>query len=768
MSLQNAHTTKFQIIIAHLIMHIRHSQTRLILICCLLGLILSSLTAYSQTPTPAQAAEAVINRFTQGQVAVSVSIKTDSNYPYFSYFSSHDTIFIQANSPVAACRGFYQWTKSKHAGICSWSGNHFVRPTDLTTPLTTAASPFLHHQYFNVVTYGYTMPYWDTTRWNEELDWMALHGIDQPLMLLAQEAVFREVFLNMGLTDDELDAWEVGPAHLPWMRMGNISGNSFDGPLGKEWHQQQLQLAQFVITRMRQLGMTPICPAFSGFVPPALAKHYNIQLDTTGWDWVPSQCRNYRIRPDSPLFSEIGTRFIQCWERHFGKNTYYLSDSFNEMAIPTDTAIMSLYGQAIYNSICHANPDAIWVMQGWTLGYQRSQWGNGIFEALTRHVPQGKFYLLDMATDYNCCFWKNSFNWDYYHAFNGQPWAWSVIPNMGGKTCYTGVLDHYANGRLQAFSSPNRGQLLGYGMAPEGLENNELIYELLCDGGYLPEDSVIDVDQWLEDYVHCRYGFPVTSLTKLCKDLYNSAYSNFRDHPQFGWQVRNNITGHGATGLDSTFYRNAEQLCRFIWGLPEIYYALDSAATAMYLADYIEIASLYIAGKIEDINDRILDYTQRGLPSLALQKLDTLEAIMLDLDSLLSFHPLHRLDRWEYELAFGNSDTKHQQRNAINARRLVSVWYGDHQQDEPVNDYSCRLWSGLIRDYYLPRLLGTWHQIIEGIEFDQIAFENAFVNAATTTHNNSCLSDNRADKLKFFHFVHKLMERAKLNCDLLP
>lgn len=709
----------------------------------------------------AQEAEDIISRFTHGQMGVKVEIQPGHDaHPYYTYFSQSDTLHVVASSPVAACHGFYQWAKSRHAGICSWSGSRFARPDDISTSPTTAVSPFLHHQYFNVVTYGYTMPYWDTTRWDEELDWMALHGIDQPLMLLAQEAVFREVFRDMGLTDEELDAWEVGPAHLPWMRMGNISGNSFDGPLGKDWHEQQMALAHHVMDRMRRLGMEPICPAFSGFVPPALAKHYDVRLDTTGWDWVPASCRNYRIRPDSPLFAEIGTRFIRCWERHFGRNIYYLSDSFNEMQIPSDTTLMALYGQAIYNSISQANPDAVWTMQGWTLGYQRGQWGNGIFEALTRQVPQGKFYLLDMATDYNCCFWKNSFNWDFYQAFNGQPWAWSVIPNMGGKTVFTGMLDHYANGRLQAFGSPYRGNLVGYGMAPEGLENNELIYELLCDGGYLPEDSVINVNQWLEDYVHCRYGFPVIGLTKRYKDLYNSAYSNFRDHPQFGWQVRNNIIGHGATGLDPTFYRNAEQLCQFVWGLPEIYYALDSAAAAMYLADYIEVASLYIAGKIEDINDRILDYTQQGQPALALQKLDTLEAILLDLDSLLSFHPLHRLDRWEYELAYRNSDSSAQRRNAANARRLVSVWYGDHRQDEPVNDYSCRLWAGLIRDYYLPRLTGTWHKKIEGTPFDQIAFENAFVAAAPSEPRTTPFVSKQKSISEFLYFVHQVMDRA--------
>lgn len=720
--------------------------------------------AWGQTSdSRAGEAKAVIDRFTRGTMNVTVEISQEgSSRPYYTYFSQSDTLHIVASSPVAACHGFYRWAKSRHAGISSWSGSRFSPPSDISTPATTAVSPFLHHQYFNVVTYGYTAPYWDAARWDQELDWMALHGIDQPLMLIAQEAVFREVFRDMGLTEEELDAWEVGPAHLPWMRMGNISGNSFDGPLGKEWHEQQMALARHVVDRMRRLDMDPICPAFSGFVPPALASHYDVELDTTGWDWVPDDCRNYRIRPDAPLFSEIGTRFIQCWERHFGRHTYYLSDSFNEMQIPSDTSLMALYGQAIYNSIRKANPDAIWTMQGWTLGYQRQQWGNGIFQALTRQVPPGKFYLLDMATDYNCCFWKNSYNWDFYNAFGGQPWAWSVIPNMGGKTLLTGVLDHYANGRLQAFLSPNRGHLIGYGMAPEGLENNELLYELLTDGGYLPEDAAIDTDQWLDDYLHSRYGSSQPRLIHLYRQLYRSAYSHFHDHPQFGWQVRNNITGHGATGLDSAFYSHAEQLCRFIWLSPHIICALDSAARDLYLADYIEVAALYVGGMIEVINDRIREYDEQGQKELALQKLDTLSAIMLHLDDLLSHHPLHRLDRWEYEMAYLNAAPSQQKRNVANARRLVSVWYGTHTHDEPVNDYSCRLWSGLIRDYYLPRLQGTWRQQIEGTPFNQIDFENHFVAAAPSAPRASHRAPADIEGLyHFLHSVHSLMERAR-------
>jgi len=34
----------------------------------------------------------------------------------------------------------------------------------------------------------------------------------------------------------------------------------------------------------------------------------------------------------------------------------------------------------------------------------------------------------------------------------------------------------------------------------------------------------------------------------------------------------------------------------------------------------------------------------------------------------------------------------------MNAKRLITTWGGD-----PVNDYSGRVWSGLIRDYYVSR-----------------------------------------------------------------
>lgn len=75
----------------------------------------------------------------------------------------------------------------------------------------------------NVCTFSYTAVWWDWPRWERELDWMALNGINAPLALTGQEYIWRRVFVErFGMTRDELDEFFTGPAFLAWHRMGNL------------------------------------------------------------------------------------------------------------------------------------------------------------------------------------------------------------------------------------------------------------------------------------------------------------------------------------------------------------------------------------------------------------------------------------------------------------------------------------------------------------------------------------------------------------------
>lgn len=632
----------------------------------------------------------------------------------FHYRVDDGVLKIEGSSPVALCHGFYDFVKSNRAGLYSWSGNNIRFPQQLTDGTEKqVVSPFQHHYMFNVCTYGYSMPYWDWERWEKEIDWMALHGIDMPLALVGYEAIIARVWKKMGLTDEEINSYFVGPAHLPWMRMGNVSG--IDGPLNEDWHRQQIALQHKILKRMKSLGMKPICPGFPGFIPEAFKRIYP-DLHIIQTHWGGAFC-NWMISPQEELFSKIGTAFIREWEKEFGKNEYYLVDSFNEMEIPFPAKgskeryeLLASYGEKVYQSIRKGNPNAVWTMQGWMFGYQRNIWDYETLGALVSKVPDDKMLLLDLAVDYNKHFWHSEVNWEFYKGFYNKPWVYSVIPSMGGKTAMTGILDFYANGHLEALSSPNKGRLLAHGMAPEGIENNEVIYELLSDAGW--SDKKIDIHEWLREYSCNRYGSCPAAIGRCWDLLLESVYGTFTDHPRYNWQFRPGTVRDGSINLSPSFFKAIESFVEASGQMKD---------NPLYLADLAEFTALYLGGKAELLVKAIDKQYEIGDTVRAVKYEKDFEHIMLGMDALLSTHPTLRLERW-IDFAHKQAVTPEQRRQyERNAKRIVTIW------GPPVDDYSARVWSGLIRDYYLPRWKHYFASRKTGESFDFAAWEKNWV-----------------------------------------
>lgn len=652
-------------------------------------------------------------------VILDVSLDKQDGCDVFETTVKNGTLYIDASSGVAACRAFYEYVKSQYAGIVSWSGNRLELPEYLSDQETMRkVSPFQHHYYFNVVTYGYTMPYWDWERWEKEIDWMALHGIDMPLALVANEAISARVWKKLGLSDEEIAEYFVGPAHFPWMRMGNISG--VDGPLPQDWHKGQIKLQHKILKRMKGLGMKPICPGFAGFVPKSFERIFpEIELIETSW--CDGAFHNWMLSPQDPLFTKIGQMFIEEWEKEFGKNDYYIVDSFNEMEIPFPPkgseerySLLADYGEKVYSSISAGNPDAVWVMQGWMFGYQRHIWDYETLKSLVSRIPDDKMLLLDLAVDYNRCFWKTEVNWEFYKGMFGKQWVYSVIPNMGGKSGLTGQLEVYANGRLDALESANMGNLVGYGMAPEGLENNEVIYELICDAGWTKER--IDVSKWLSDYSLCRYGKVTDEIMEFWDGMMKSVYGSFTDHPRYNWQFRPGTCSKGTINANEEFYKGVRALLKAVPQMKE---------SPLFITDMIEMTVQYAGAELECLTQEIWKAYKNGDISKAARLEEEFEDLMLSADRLLCSHPTLRLENWiAYARDWGKTPEMKDYYEK-NARRIVTIW------GPPVDDYSARIWSGLLRDYYLPRWKHYFKSIRTGEIFDFTKWECSWVEETT-------------------------------------
>ena len=77
--------------------------------------------------------------------------------------------------------------------------------------------------------------------------------------------------------------------------------------------------------------------------------------------------------------------------------------------------------------------------------------------------------------------------------------------------------------------------MIGFGSAPEGLENNEVVYELLADMGW-SSDS-IDLDDWMKMYCEARYGGYPDAMEEAWKLFRKTAYSSLYSYPRFTWQT---------------------------------------------------------------------------------------------------------------------------------------------------------------------------------------------------------------------------------------
>ncbi|MCC8035687.1 MAG: alpha-N-acetylglucosaminidase [Rikenellaceae bacterium] len=625
---------------------------------------------------------------------------------YFRVCPTEGKVTIIGPNTVSICRGFYHFITHHGYGQYTWSGKRLDIPETIPDfEGYTVTSPFRHRHYMNVCTFGYTAPYWDYERWERELDWMALHGFDMVLLPIAYEAIISRVLTGMGLTEEELYDYFTAPAHLPWMRMGNMS--MLDGGLSPNWFEHSIALQHRILDRMEELGMTPVFNAFAGFVPPGTVKLFpDLPLAETSWQGI---FRNWMIDPAHPAFRKIGSAFISEWEKEFGKGKYYLADSFNEMELPFAEkgsgeryTQLSTYGRVLYRSIAEANPDAVWVMQGWMLGDDRDTWDPQSVEALFSEIPDDKFLVIDLSADFNEFVWKNSHTWDYLDGFYGKPWIYSTVPNLGGRSALNGSLDFYANGHLAALDSPNKGALTAYGTAPEGIENNEIVYELIAEAGW--SDSRIDIPRFLHHYNIARYGTTTDRLDEFWELLLGSSYGSYTDDSRYRWQIRPFEQRTGKLDLSEDHFRALETF---------IASADDLSYSHAYMTDLTLYSSLYAAGKADLLLGAIHASYITGDRETALSlETDFLELLGL-CDRFLASHPTARLDKWVDYAAGCAADADETMQYEQNARRLISTWGAPD-----VVDYSCRVWSGMVSGLYLPRWIHYFECAADGSEPD--------------------------------------------------
>jgi alpha-N-acetylglucosaminidase len=681
----------------------------------LAGSLVSPTFATAAAGDPARAARGVLER-TIGPRAADFELRVlpaGEELDYAIVSASDGKVRVAGTSGVAICRGAYEYLREKCHALVTWEGSHLPLPEKFPDmPARRIESPYKFRHYFNVCTFGYTMTWWDWSRWEREIDWMALHGINMPLAMTGTETVWQEVWREMGLGQGEIDRYFTGPAFLPWHRMGNI--NTHLGPLPQEWHQKQAKLQKRILTRQRELGMKPVVPGFSGFVPPGFEKaHPQAMLRrSTAWAGFES---TMLLDARDPLFVEIGRRYIEKYKQLYGTDHLYLADTFNEMPPPfeeaTKLADLKASGEGVYRAITAGDPEGIWVMQGWLFFNERNYWGPKEVEALLSGVPNDRMILLDLATDLMQI-------WKLHEPFRQKQWIACTLHNFGQATALFGDLQDFAVRPATILGDPARGNLVGAGLTMEGIEQNAIVYELVADTMWRREP--IELEPWIAEYIRNRYGDYPQELQEAWALIRRCVYLP-GGLPQFGAMWSSNYIRRPRLDVGADPGEAPKQLAPIL----ELYLKVADrfGDNALFRRDLVDLAKRYVqecaAVLLYDAMSAYDAGDAEALGSAAQRYL----ALLADADRLLDTQPAHRLSAWIAAARSWSNDPKIQDLFEQNARTQVTIWGG------PIlYDYAAKEWSGLVSSFYRERWRRFFDELqrtIERQDFDTEAWDRA-------------------------------------------
>ncbi|KAJ5820619.1 alpha-N-acetylglucosaminidase [Penicillium riverlandense] len=599
-------------------------------------------------------------------------IPDNDNYTVKSY--DNGKIRIEGTTLSALSRGLRHYMTDTLQLDDYWFVERYKQvPESLPWPKHTleGASIVPWRYNLNTVTFSYTFAWYSWDDWEKLLDWAALRGINLHLAWVGYEKVFLESFRDMGMTDDEFD------------------------------------LQKKIVARMVELGITPILPAFTGFVPEAF-KRVRPQANVTqasNWGVPNAYTRDTFLSPLDDAFTELQHMFITKQMDAFGNITnIYTLDQYNEMSPASgDVNYLSGVSTSTYKALSAANPAAIWLLQGWLFYNEQSFWTQERIDAyLSGAEGRDSMLILDLYSE-------NQPQWQRTNSYSGRPWIWCELHDFGGNMGLFGQITNITVNSVEALQ-----------------DSDSLAWS----------STSIDTKQYFREWTTLRYAGALaipTSLYDALEILRATVYDVADpDVPCVGvglFQIFPGLTGllnrTGHFPAPTAIPYDPKALVK-AWSLmfEAAKKELSLWQVPAFQLDFVDVTRQVMSNAFIDIySDLVQTYnnTMSGFAepnkkafssqvrNVVSEKGKRLLEFLSAIDLVLSTNSHFTLDHWLSAAQYWANAIGSDNLIAFNARSQVTVW----QIDSPsLDDYAAKEWSGLTQSYYRER----WAIFVDALE----------------------------------------------------
>lgn len=661
-------------------------------ILCLISLFLLGVTLYASPIT------GLLERIDKGASRKFVIERLKGEKDFFELDQKGNKVVVRGNNYVSIATGI-NWYLKYYAGInLSWNGMQADLPEVLPPVLKKERHETdLKLRYdFNYCTFSYSMAFWDWKRWEQEIDWMALHGINLPLAMVGTDVVWKNVLEELGYTREEINAFIAGPGFQAWWLMNNLEG--WGGPNPDSWYERQEELQKRILKRMREYGIEPVLPGYSGMVPHNAKDRLGLNVADPGrWNGYP---RPAFLQPTDPQFERIAALYYRGMTRLYGKVSYYSMDPFHEGG-NTSGVDLEAAGKAIWKAMKQANPRAVWVVQAW---------GANPRPQMIRNLPAGDMVVLDLFSESRPQWGDPASSWYRKEGFGQHDWLFCMLLNYGGNVGLHGKMAHLIEEFYKAKDSSFGKTLKGVGMTMEGIENNPVMYELLCE---LPwREQRFSKDEWLEGYLKARYGKSDSQVSQAWMLLSNTIYNCPAASTQQGTHesilcARPSWKAYQVSSWsEMSDYYDPADVIRAAGMMVDAAERFRGNNNFEY--DLVDIVRQAVAEKGRLMYRVLVDAYKAGDRELFKLSSDQFLRLILMQDRLLATRSEFKVGRWLESARNLGSTEEEKDWYEWNARVQITTWGNRVAADDGgLHDYAHREWNGLLRDFYYLRWK-TW------------------------------------------------------------
>ena len=654
----------------------------IVIVCCLFSIAFTAeLDRYESKEL--NAAQALIERRIPGYSDQFILKKIDKKdgKDVFKVDQKNNQIRLRGNSGIMIATALNHYLKNTCNAHLSWCGDQLSLPEKLPLPEKKYKQVIQqkYRAHFNYCTFSYSAPWWDWERWQREIDFLAMNGVNLALSVVGTEKVWYNTLLKNGFSDQEARSFLVGPAYFAWQWMTNIQ--SHGGPLPKSWLDKRAKLGKKIMDRMVKLGMQPIQQGFSGYVPRKMQEKFPEAKMNKEDSWVGFE-GTMQLDPMDPLFLKLGHDFLQEQKKLFGAHGYYACDPFHEGHPPKDSKqYLNNIGKKISSLYNDFDASYTWVMQAWS-----------IRENIVKAVDKDKLLILDLDG-------SNHKKTDY---FWGYDFITGNIHNFGGRTSLHGDLSSLAENQYMKISK-NHDNVVGTGLFMEGIRQNPIYYDLAFEVNI--SDKEIDLDSWLDQYALRRYGNRSKSAEKAVHLLHETAYQRGTNGVEKSSMISArpalNVKSSGPSFGDDNFnipYDNTKLLRAFELLLQDSQKLKTSEG---YRYDVVDILREVLSNYAADLQPKVgKAFRQKNEKNFKIYSSKFLE-LLLDVDRLLRTRSEFSFEKWiKNARSWGNTEAEKKLYD-YNASMLKTIW--GPEQKPLLFDYAWSEWSGLIKQYYYMR-----------------------------------------------------------------